>query len=183
MTTLWTIGHSTRSLDELVAALKGFQIDLLADIRRFPASRRHPHFAIDPLKRGLFQAGIRYEYLGDELGGFRKTTPDSPHVGLASSSFRGYADWTANSMFQKGIDRLLLLAREHRAAYMCAERPPASCHRRILSDFLAVVKGCEIVHILDPGMGKAHETTRNLRRAGDGFVYASPQRSLEGLGA
>jgi len=171
MIRLWTIGHSTRPIEEFLGMLAEAHIEILVDVRRFPASRRHPHFKTDRLKRSLHEASIRYEYLGDELGGFRKTTPASPNVGLTNASFRGYADWTQSDSFREGVRRLLATAGKARVAYMCAERPIENCHRRILSDYLALVHGAEIIHLVDPGRTRVHPLTPTVRKADDGILY------------
>lgn len=172
MAELWTIGHSTRTLEEFLEALASFRIETLVDVRRFPASRRNPHYKTDPLKRALHGVGIRYAYLGDELGGFRKPAPDSPHVALEGSAFQGYADHLATPIFRQGVTQLLSVAERQRCAFMCAERLPASCHRRILSDYLALVHGATIHHILDPDAAKPHALPPTVRRTGEAILYA-----------
>jgi uncharacterized protein (DUF488 family) len=177
MTTLWTIGHSTRTLDEFVAALKSFGIRSLVDVRRFPASRRNPQFKTDALKKGLHREGIDYVYLGDELGGWRKAAPGSPNVGLRNTSFRGYADWMDSVAFRKGIDALLRVARSGPTCVMCAERPVSNCHRRLLGDYVALVRSVEVVDIYDAGHAEPHAPTPGVRREGDGIVYEVPAGS------
>lgn len=175
MTRLFTIGHSTRHIDEFVDTLTSFDVDVLADVRRFPTSRRHPAYKTVPLKKSLFHAGVKYDFFGDELGGYRETGPSSPHVGLGDSGFRGYADWTDSAMFRAGVQRLLELAARKRVAVMCAERQPASCHRRVLSDYVAVAHGWSVEHLLDPHESKPHVPQRGIQRAGQGVVYALPE--------
>lgn len=175
MTRLWTIGHSTRTLEEFIAALASFGIKTVADVRRFPASRRNPQYQTDKLKRGLHQAGIAYVYLGDELGGFRKPTADSPNVGLRNPMFRGYADWMNSDVFRAGIAQLLEVAKDSSAAVMCAERPVSNCHRGLVADYLILVHGCDVMDILDVGDGKTHVVGRGARRTEDGVVYERPE--------
>jgi uncharacterized protein (DUF488 family) len=177
MTSLWTIGHSTRTLDEFTAALQSFSIQTLVDVRRFPASRRNPQFKTDALKKGLHQAGIRYVYLGDELGGWRQPRADSPNVGLRNSSFRGYADWMRAPSFRSGVEKLLQAAAETRACIMCAERPVSNCHRRLLGDFMLLMHGVEVVDIYDPGHAVKHEPSPGVRRVPEGVVYEPPPGS------
>lgn len=177
MTRLWTIGHSTRTLDELVDALRSFGVRTLVDVRRFPASRRNPQFKTDALKKGLFQADIGYVYLGDELGGWRQARPDSPNVGLRNTSFRGYADWMQGASFRAGIDKLLSLAEAAPACIMCAERPVSNCHRRLLGDYAALVRGVEVTDIYDPGHAVPHAPTPGVRRVDEGVVYEPPAGS------
>ncbi len=178
MTRLWTIGHSTRALDAFVAALQSFEIGTLVDVRRFPTSRRHPHFNTVDLKKSLFHAGrIDYVYLGDELGGMRKASQESRHRGLAGSGFHGYADWMEKSLFRRGTASLVATANTGATAVMCAERHPASCHRGLLSDFLTLVERVEVVHILDPGRSEPHLVSPTARREGEFVVY---DRDLRG---
>ena len=120
MKTIWTIGHSTRSLEELIELLKSFDIELLADIRSFPGSRRYPHFNKEALQKSLPQEKIEYIHL-PELGGRRKTNPDSKNTVWRNAAFRGYADYMETDEFKNGITGLEKLALEKRTAYMCSE--------------------------------------------------------------
>ncbi len=132
--TLYTIGHSTRSFDELVSALRARGIKALVDIRAFPMSRRLPHFNRESLENELPKRGIQYVWM-KSLGGYRKATrKDSPHTALRSASFRNYADYTLTPEFETAMDELLRIAEGSRAAYMCAERVYFRCHRMIVSD-------------------------------------------------
>jgi len=119
---IWTIGHSTRSFDELKAALVAHRIQLLADVRAFPASRRYPHFNRAELEIELPNAGIAYEWLGVALGGRRKAFRDTSNIALRKGGFRGYADHMASQLFRDGIHALIERAAEPRAAIMCAEQ-------------------------------------------------------------
>jgi uncharacterized protein (DUF488 family) len=148
MATVYTIGHSTRSLDELVSALAGHGIVTLADVRSFPMSRRLPHFNRESLERELAKHGIAYVWM-KELGGRRKKVRrDSPNIALRSESFRNYADYMMTDEFAQGIERLLQIAEGGRTAYMCAERVHFRCHRMLISDFL-VAHGHTVLHIDD----------------------------------
>jgi len=150
LATLYTIGHSTRTLDELVEALRAHSIATLVDIRSFPRSRRLPHFNRESLEKTLPEAGIRYLWM-KELGGRRKKIrDDSPNVALRSPSFRNYADYMLTQEFQGGIAQLIELAEQSRTAYMCAERVYFHCHRMLVSDWLTA-HGHEVLHI--DGMG------------------------------
>src|ERR1700734_3584813 len=122
MATLYTIGHSTRTLDELIAALQAHSIQTLVDIRQFPMSRRLPHFNRESLEKTLPAAGIRYIWI-KELGGRRRAIrDDSPNVALRNSSFRNYADFMLTKEFQRAAAGLIRIAEKSRTAYMCAER-------------------------------------------------------------
>jgi len=160
----WTIGHSTRSLDELVEILKAHRIERLADVRSFPASTRHPQFHRENLERELPPHGIEYHWLGKELGGYRKRRrADSPHVALRSPGFRNYADYMEAAEFHAGIETLTALARQAPLTYMCAERLWWRCHRSLISDYLAALCGVEVLHILDEKKTEAHRLHRTAR--------------------
>ncbi|MGA9042495.1 MAG: DUF488 domain-containing protein [Terriglobales bacterium] len=162
MSTLYTIGHSTRSLEELVEALHAHEIQTLVDIRSFPMSRRLPHFNRESLEKSLPNSGIRYVWM-KELGGRRKKIlDDSPHVAIRSDSFRNYADYTLTEDFQRAIAELLRLADQGRTAYMCAERLYFNCHRMIVSDWL-VAHGHEVLHIDGTGPVKPHQLMSEAR--------------------
>jgi uncharacterized protein (DUF488 family) len=148
MSTIYTIGHSTRSLDELALALTGHGIGTLVDVRSFPMSRRLPHFNREALELELPRHGIRYLWM-KELGGRRKKIrSDSPNIALRNESFRNYADYMMTDEFAEGVRRLLQLAEPAKAAYMCAERMYFQCHRMLISDYL-VAHGQTVLHIDD----------------------------------
>jgi uncharacterized protein (DUF488 family) len=151
--TIWTIGHSTRSLDELIALLREHGIERLADIRRYPGSRRYPHFSRESLEREL---PLEYIQLVD-LGGRRKPLPDSRNKDLRNEQFRGYADHLPTPAAQQAISTLLGSGK--RTAVMCAEAVPWRCHRNLLADEL-VRRGVEVIHILGPGQTKKHQLSR-----------------------
>jgi len=146
--TIYTIGHSTRTLDELVAALAGQGVKTLVDIRAFPMSRRLPHFNRESLEQELPRHGIAYLWLR-ELGGRRKKLRnDSPNTGLRNESFRNYADYMMTEEFAAGIGRLLKIADQQSTAIMCAERMYFQCHRMLVSDYLTA-HGHNVLHIDD----------------------------------
>ncbi|HXE75754.1 MAG TPA: DUF488 domain-containing protein [Candidatus Xenobia bacterium] len=170
--TVWTIGHSTRALEELLAALKAHGIESLCDVRSFPRSRRHPHFNRENLQVELPGAGLAYHWFGEKLGGYRKKTrPDSPHTALRSPGFRNYADHMESDAFREGIEELLRLAEGKRSAYMCAERLWWRCHRSLISDYLAAVRGAEIIHIHDEKKTEPHRVSKFARVADRRLVY------------
>ncbi len=149
MQRIWTIGHSTRPLEAFLALLETHRIKLLADVRLLPGSRRHPHFNREPLAASLAEHQITYAHF-PELGGRRKTRPDSPHTAWRNLSFRGYADHMETEEFGRGIARLTdLTDTTGPAALMCAEAVWWSCHRSLISDYLKA-RGIEVLHILDP---------------------------------
>lgn len=170
MSTLYTIGHSTRSLDELIQVLQAHSIQTLVDIRSFPMSRRLPHFNRESLESAMPAAGINYVWM-KELGGRRKKTLESsPNVALRNESFRNYADHMLSREFQEGIARLLQLADQSRTAYMCAERVYFHCHRMLVSDYL-VANGHEVWHIDGVGPPKAHQLMPEARLEGGQLIY------------
>ena len=148
MATIYTIGHSTRTLDELVAALQAHRIATLVDIRAFPMSRRLPHFNRESLELELPKRGIAYVWI-KELGGRRKKTrDDSPNTGLRNEAFRNYADYMLTLEFEQAIARLLMLADQGNTAIMCAERMYFQCHRMLVSDYLTA-HGHAALHVDD----------------------------------
>ena len=154
---LWTIGHSTLSIEDFIGKLKSFEIQLLADVRSYPGSRRYPHFNREKLNPSLADAGIRYEHFS-ELGGRRRARPDSLNIAWRNESFRGYADYMETNEFRAGIDRLLNIATTQRTAIMCSEAVWWRCHRSLISDYLKV-KGIEVNHIMSIGKAEPHPFT------------------------
>jgi uncharacterized protein (DUF488 family) len=158
---VFTIGHSTRSIDEFIEMLKSFSMGTMVDVRSFPGSRRYPHFNRDALRDLLATAAIDYIHL-PELGGRRKPRPDSLNMTWRNESFRGYADYMETDEFLAGIERLLNLARDRRTAIMCSEAVWWRCHRSMISDYLKA-KGVEVIHILAAGKSEAHPYTSAAR--------------------
>jgi len=171
LSTIWTIGHSTRPQDAFLELLALHQVEVLADVRRFPGSRRQPQYAQDALAASLARGGIRYCWL-PALGGRRRARADSPNGAWRNASFRGYADHMASAEFARGMDELLVLAAEHRAAIMCAEAPWWRCHRALIADQLCVA-GIEVVHILDATHSVAHPFTSPARIVRGRLSYAA----------
>jgi len=174
VSTLCTIGHSTRTLEELVSALKAHGIETLVDIRAFPASRRLPHFNRELLESELPKQGIRYIWM-KSLGGYRKAIrKDSPHTALRSVGFRNYADYTLTPEFDAAIAELLRIAAQSRTAYLCAERLYFRCHRMIVSDWL-VTHGHEVFHIDAEGPARPHRLTSEARLIDGQLIYCGDQ--------
>jgi uncharacterized protein (DUF488 family) len=168
--TLYTIGHSTRTLDELVSALKAHGIETVVDIRAFPMSRRLPHFNREALEQSLSEHGIRYIWM-KALGGYRKATgKDSPHTALRNASFRNYADYTLTPEFERAMAELIQIANTSRTAYMCAERVYFRCHRMIVSDWL-IAHGHEVLHIDDEGPVREHKLLGEARVVDGQVIY------------
>lgn len=158
---IWTVGHSTRPIEELIAALDSFEIQVLADVRSFPGSRRYPHFNREQLKASLTAAGIEYQHF-PELGGRRRARHDSINMAWRNESFRGYADYMETDSFREGMTRLISVADSRRTAIMCAEAVWWRCHRSLISDYLKA-KGAEVTHIMAPGKSEAHPFTSAAR--------------------
>jgi len=155
--TIWTIGHSTRSLGEFLKLLTDNAIKTLADVRRFPASRKHPHFNQDALRNTLPGVGIDYVPL-QVLGGRRRPRPDSHNTIWRNESFRGYADYMETEEYRAGIERLLELARRKRTAVMCAEAVWWRCHRSLIADYLKAAGVC-VWHIINEANSEIHPYT------------------------
>jgi uncharacterized protein (DUF488 family) len=168
---IFTIGHSTRSLDELVELLAEHGITVVADVRTAPGSRRLPQFARAALADELPKRGLRYVHL-PQLGGFRRPRPGSPNDGWRNESFRGYADHMATAEWREGVERLIELGRRGRVAAMCAEAVPWRCHRSLIADGL-VARGISVVHLLSPGHAQAHNLTPFARVEGERVTYPS----------
>lgn len=168
--TVWTIGHSTRTTEELIEVLAAHEIELLADVRRFPGSRRLPHLAGAALEPALAARGIAYCWI-PALGGRRRADPDSPNTGWRNAGFRGYADHVATEEFAAGLFELLMLAGGLRTAIMCAELLWWRCHRRIVADVLASL-GISVVHIRDQRVAEPHRLVAPARIAGGRLTWA-----------
>jgi uncharacterized protein (DUF488 family) len=190
---IWTIGHSNRSLDEFLAMLAAFEINVLADVRRFPGSKKHPHFNQESLAESLAAAGISYEFF-PELGGRRKARPDSPNTAWRNESFRAYADYMETDEYRAGVERLLglvnspvalsgnlrpPLAKARRVAIMCSEAVWWRCHRSLIADYLKSA-GVAVEHILSPKKSEPHPYTTAARLVDGRLSYAEhdPQARL-----
>ena len=178
---IWTIGHSTRTIDEFISLLKENEIKMLADVRAFPGSKRYPHFNKDALAKSLSEQGIRYEHF-PELGGKRKSKPDSRNTAWRNASFRGYADYMETEQFQNGIERLLNIAGQGAESWavgekrydgseavtpcaiaiMCAEAVWWHCHRSLIADCLKA-RGVEVLHVLGATKVDPHPYTPAAR--------------------
>jgi uncharacterized protein (DUF488 family) len=172
---IWTIGHSTRSLEEFIGLLRGERIELLADVRRYPASRLHPHFNADALGRSLIAVDLRYEGY-PELGGRRTPRADSANTRWRNASFRGYADYMESPEFEAALARLMADAAGARTAIMCAEAPWWRCHRALIADALKA-RGMEVLHILGEASPAPHPYT-SAASVVDGKLYYGPLGDL-----
>jgi uncharacterized protein (DUF488 family) len=154
---LYTIGHSTRSFEELVDLLRASGVEVLADVRTVPRSRRVPHFDRAALAERLPRHGIECRHL-PALGGLRHPRRDSINTGWRNEAFRGYADHMATAEFQAALEGLIELSRDRDVAVMCAEAVPWRCHRSLIADAV-VVRGQAVLHILGPGQTQPHALT------------------------
>ncbi len=161
---VYTIGHSTRPLAELIRILRDFGVTLVADVRTVPRSRHNPQFNKETLPKDLAPAGLDYLHLPG-LGGLRKTRPDSPNQGWRSPAFRGFADYMQTPEFEAQLSGLLEMARKQPTAVMCAEAVPWRCHRSLIADALTV-REVRVEHILGLGKSQPHRLTPFARVAG-----------------
>ena len=169
MPAYFTIGHSTRSVSELVALLQGGGVELLADVRAIPRSRTNPQFNIDALPPELAANGIGYEHL-PELGGRRgRALADSPNDFWENASFRNYADYAGTQALRAGLERLKKLGQQQCIAIMCAETVWWRCHRRIIADYL-ISAGETVFHILGPGKIEPARSTPAAQKTPDGTL-------------
>lgn len=162
---IWTIGHSTRSLTAFISILQSFQIRHLVDIRTYPGSRRYPHFNKESLERSLESSAVKYSHIV-QLGGRRKPNEDSSNTAWRNASFRGYADHMETPEFREAIVHLERLAMKDKVAYMCSEAPWWKCHRALVSDYLKI-NGWIVTHIMDAGKSVIHP-------------FTSPAKSVQG---
>jgi uncharacterized protein (DUF488 family) len=172
VTTVYTLGHSTRDLAEFSRVLQAHEVRLLVDIRAFPMSRRHPHFNREQLELWLPEIGIEYLWEKD-LGGRRSRQmqrDQSPNVALRVEAFRNYADYMLTPPFQQAADRLVEQASRQRTAIMCAEHLYFRCHRMLVSDYL-VSCGHQVLHILDEKPPKEHSLTKDARMVDGQLIY------------
>lgn len=172
---LFTFGHSTHPLDEFVALLARHRIEAVVDIRRFPGSRRFPHFNREKLEESLRKAGVAYHWI-EELGGRRSAKKDasalSRNLGLRNASFRNFADYMLTEEFKTGVAKLLEVARTRRTAFMCSEGLFWRCHRRLISDYLTAHER-SIQHIMPSGPLQPH-TLSNEAKVENGLVTYPP---------
>jgi uncharacterized protein (DUF488 family) len=174
-----TLGHGTLEVDEFVALARGASVDLIVDVRRYPGSRRHPHVARDAMAAWLPANGIAYEWM-PELGGRRKPTSESPNIALRNDQFRAYADHMATDEFAGAVAHLLERVRDHTAAVMCAESLWWRCHRRLLADYLTLVRAVDVGHLFHDGRIEPHSPMPEATVVEGRLVYRPAQDALWG---
>jgi uncharacterized protein (DUF488 family) len=179
-----TVGHSTRTAEGFLDLLRAAAVEVLVDVRRFPASRRHPHFAAVALRALLHAHDIAYEHEPD-LGGRRAAQPLSPNTAWRNPAFRGYADHMATPAFAQALERVRARATRERVAVMCAEAVPWRCHRQLIADAL-VAGGHDVLHLLGPGQSRPHQLHPQARLEPTGRVIyplaGAVQQPLPGVG-
>lgn len=171
---IWTIGHSTRDLEDFLSLLHENEVTHLADVRRYPGSRRYPHFSREALAQSLHSSSIGYIHM-PQLGGRRKAAADSPNTAWRNDQFRAYADYMATPEFAVAVDSLVSQA--GRTAIMCAEAVPWRCHRNMISDEL-VRRGIRVQHILGPGSLRDHVMNPMALESEGHLVYPASQQTL-----
>ncbi|MCE9629359.1 MAG: DUF488 domain-containing protein [Planctomycetia bacterium] len=164
-----TIGHSDRTIDEFLGILAQHRVEFLADVRKMPRSRKYPQFNNDALASSLAAAGIGYEHFPG-LGGLRPRLPDSPNAGWRNASFRAYADYMLTAEFEASLDALLALARQALTVIMCAEAVPWRCHRSLIADAL-LVRGVAVNDIYGAARARPHELTSFAHVVGTRITY------------
>lgn len=172
MRTIWTVGHSTRAWEDFAELLVQAGIEAIADVRRYPASRRHPQFSAANMAQALSELGIGYVPMV-ELGGRRRPRPDSHNTVWRNASFRGYADYMETEEFANARGRLEALAESCRTAVMCAEAHWTQCHRGLISDDLKS-RGWEVIHLISPGRSEEHPYTKAARIVDGRLDYSAP---------
>lgn len=168
MTTLYTIGHGSRTVEELVSLLDTAHIECLVDVRAYPRSRRNTQFAQTALQPVLNARDIRYVWEGAALGGMRRPRKNSPHCALEDAAHRGYADHLESADFQSALRRLITFAGRP-TAFMCAETQPEHCHRAFISDALTA-RGVDVLHLVGEGDMRAHRLRESARVTTDGHL-------------
>jgi len=169
MTVIFTIGHSTRSLQDFIDLIDAYGIEVVVDVRTVPRSRRNPQFNRETFPEALRAAGIGYQHVAD-LGGFRRAGPSSPNVGWRNASFRGYADYMQTATFVASLERVIERAQSQRLVLMCAEAVPWRCHRSLIADAL-VVRGIRVEEIVSAKRAQVHSMTSFARVDGIAITY------------
>jgi uncharacterized protein (DUF488 family) len=180
VTTVHTVGHGTLPAEAFASLLNDAHVRCVVDIRSFPASRHNPQFGREEMERWAPIAGLEYVWMR-VLGGRRRPVAGSKHVALRHDAFRAYADYMETPAFLAGVDELLALAGTEPTAVMCSESVWWRCHRRLLADHLALVRGIEVVHLMHDGTLTSHVPTDGVRLADGALVYdvgATPPLSV-----
>jgi uncharacterized protein (DUF488 family) len=175
--TIFTIGHSTRNIEEFIELLKSNGVSKIMDIRTIPRSRHNPQFNKDSLPGSLAEAGISYEHCSG-LGGLRKPLADSPNDGWRDAAFRGFADYMLTGEFINNLAGLVEQSKQYQIAVMCAEAVPWRCHRSLIADAVTV-RGIPVQHIISNTSIKKHTLTPWARMSGERIIYPSPENVIK----
>jgi len=170
---IFTIGHSTRQIDEFIKLLQTYDVKVVVDVRTIPKSRHNPQFNEEDLKQSLRQVHIRYKHL-KQLGGLRRTTKDSINLGWHNASFRGYADFMATVEFANALEALTKIASVKETVIMCAEAVPWRCHRSLIGDALTK-KGWVVRDIMSGTSAPKHRLTPFLKVRKGQLIYPAPE--------
>jgi uncharacterized protein (DUF488 family) len=176
MSLVRTLGHGTLEAEAFAAIAAEAGITAIVDVRRYPGSRRHPHFSSEAMAAWLPEAGIAYRWL-PSLGGRRRPDPASPNIGLRNEQFRAYADHMASPEFLDGVAEVLALAEQQQVAVMCSESVWWRCHRRLLADHLVALDDTPVEHVFHDGRLQPHPVTPEARVADDRLVYDLGQQT------
>jgi uncharacterized protein (DUF488 family) len=168
-TVIFTIGHSTRPVEEFIAILHSFKIKKVVDVRTIPRSGHNPQFNADTLKESLIEAHIGYLHM-ETLGGLRHAKKESPNEAWRNASFRGFADYMQTEEFEKSLEKLMLTAAKERTAIMCAEAVPWRCHRSLIADAL-LIRGVDVRHIMTATSDRKHTITPWAKVSGKRITY------------
>lgn len=173
--TIFTVGHSTRSFEELVAVLRAHGVERVVDVRTMPRSRHNPQFNRETFSKALHRRRLYYRHIKD-LGGLRSTRRDSVNAGWRNASFRGFADYMQTPAFEQGLAKLLELARRKSTAIMCAEATPWRCHRSLIADALTA-RGYDVRHILSTAVARPHVLNPMAKVNGRHLTYPPEGRA------
>lgn len=169
MNTVYTIGHSTRTIEDFILILQSYEIEIVIDIRTIAASRHNPQYGEEELRKSLSLKGIGYIHCKG-LGGLRHANKASVNTAWRNSSFRGYADYMQTTKFQENVERLIKIAREKHTVMMCAEAVPWRCHRSLIGDAL-LIRDIFVMDIINEKSSKLHTLTAFAKIVGDTITY------------
>ncbi|HJZ95687.1 MAG TPA: DUF488 domain-containing protein [Candidatus Solibacter sp.] len=173
---IFTVGHSTRAIEDFIGLLQAHGVERLIDVRTVPKSRHNPQFNRDELPKSLKQAKISYTHM-PELGGLRRPRKDSINTGWRNLSFRGYADYMQTPDFERGLEKLIELGASETVAIMCAEAVPWRCHRSLVADAL-LARGIAVEELSGAGPSKPHKLTSFAHVEGARVTYPKPGEAL-----
>jgi len=168
--TIYTIGHSDRTVEEFLRVLQAYSIQILIDVRAYPYSARFPQFTQEALRQSVKEVGIDYHWAGKQLGGMRAAQQPGSHPGLSNDSMRGYAEYMQTPLFEKSIVQVISLAWKGPTAIMCAEKNASQCHRSLISDYLTL-KNIIVTHLIDETNNAIHQLSSQARTESSKLIY------------